>query len=41
MQVVAEFRAGLGAAVGSGFLAVVGEGWSRVRARIKAGVKLG
>jgi hypothetical protein len=37
----AEYIAGLGAAVGSGFLAVVGEGWSRFRARIKAGVKLG
>ncbi len=29
----AEFIAGLGAAVGSWFLAVVGEGWSRFGAR--------
>ncbi len=35
MLVVAKFRAGLGAMFGSGFLAVVGEGWSRFGAWIE------
>ncbi len=41
MKVGTEFRAANGAVFGSGFLAIVGVGWSRVRAWIKAGVKLG